>query len=216
MSKLDTEGLSSILNRPLSRRGFTGGALAAGGGIALLSTGVGATLLSTVDASAASSSDLSIVNFALTAEYLAVDAYTQAIAAAQAGKLGSVPTNVADTMVSFLGEEKQHVEALQQAGGTATKPNFTYPAATFTSLANAADLALTLETAFVGAYITAVTKLQSTALQSAAGTIGANEGEHRVILRQLLNMTPFVDLAFEKPVSVAAATKAVDSFIAKS
>lgn len=206
---------SSILERRISRRGFAGGAVAAGGGLVLLG-GAGGILLNTVDASAASSSDLSILNFALTAEYLAVDAYTRAVAAAQAGQLGSVPTSVADTMVSFLGEEKQHVQALQQAGATATKPNFTYPASTFTSLSNTAHLALTLETAFVGAYITAVTKLQSTALQSAAGTIGANEGEHRVILRQLLNMTPFVDLAFEKPVTVAAATKAVDSFIVKS
>jgi hypothetical protein len=208
-----TSRMSGLLGRNLSRRHFSAGALATGGGLALVGSGAGATFLSAIDAFAGGA-DIDIVNFALTAEYLAVDAYTRGIAAAQAGKLGAVPTAAADTLVTFLDHEKQHVAALQQAGGTAKQPAFKYPAETFTSLMAAAMLALTLETAFVGAYITAAANLQSTDLQKAAATIGANEGEHRVILRMLTNTTPFVDLAFEKPVSVADATKAVNGFIA--
>jgi hypothetical protein len=209
---IETSGDHGPLARPLTRRGFNK-ILAGGGGLALVAGGAGSAFGGMIDAFAAGDTD--IVNFALTAEYLAVDAYSRAITAAKKGQLGQVPTEVSSTLSTFLDHEQQHVTALQKAGGSARKPSFTYPADTFTSLTSAAKLALSLETAFVGAYANAVSPLQSPDLQTAAGTIGANEGEHRVILRYLLDMPPFVDLAFEKPVSVADATAAVDKFIVR-
>jgi hypothetical protein len=196
-------------------RSLGGGGLAlVGGGLVLAACGGAPPASTAPPASGAGTSagDRQILNLALTAEYLAVDAYTRATAA---GKLSG---GAQGTMTTYLRQEREHVDALTRAlqGMNATpaaKPSFTYPRGTFDSADSIAHLALSLEAAFVGAYLGAIAKLSASDLKKAAATIGFVEGEHRVVLRALTATMPFVDLAFEKPATAEQATAAVKPFI---
>jgi hypothetical protein len=192
---------------------------AAGGGLALVAGGIVAACGSSPSTakeapklSKAEDADLEILNLALTAEYLAVDAYTRATGSRQFSGIAQ------STMLTFKQQEQQHVDALISAikgmdGTPAEKPRFTYPSGTFSSPASIISLALAAEAAFVGAYLGVIPQLSTPDLKQSAATIGFTEGEHRVTIRALAQMTPYVNLAFEKPISAAQARRTVDSFI---
>jgi rubrerythrin len=194
----------------------TGGlALVAGGVVAACggSSSTSSTPTPTPSSKPASG-DVKILSLAITAEYLAVDAYTKAIAA---NKFTGI---TAETMTTFKDHEQQHVDALKSAlhkmsAAVPAVPTFTYPAGTFDSATSIVTLALTAEAAFVGAYLGVIASLSTPELKQAAATIGFNEGEHRVVLRGLAQMTPYVDLAFEKPITADQAQSVVGSFVKK-
>lgn len=131
---------------------------AAGGGLALVVGGIVAACGSATSSggskpklSKAETTDLKILNLALTAEYLAVDAYTRATGSGQFSGIAQT------TMLTFKSQEQQHVDALLSAinsmhGSPAKKPQFTYPSGTFSSPTSIIKLALAAEAAFVGAY----------------------------------------------------------------
>jgi hypothetical protein len=73
---------------------------------------------------------------------------------------------------------------------------------------------MALETAFVGAYMGAVTALKSNALKGVAAEIGAIEARHLSVLTNIAAgaIVPSPNLA--KPLTAAQATAAVKPFLA--
>ncbi len=91
---------------------------------------------------------------------------------------------------------------------------FKYPSGAFASRHSIGALGEALETAFVGAYMGAVTSLKSDALKSVAAEIGACESRHLSVMSNIAaNMiAPAPNLP--QVLTAAQATKAVTPFIA--
>ena len=148
---------------------------------------------------ASASSDLDILNFALTLEYLETNFYT--VKAKAVNLSGDAKTLAA----SFGAEEAQHVAALTKAvqagGGTPAKmPKFVFPA---TDQASFLSLAYTLENVGVGAYNGAGPSLQNKQLLAAAGSIVQVEARHAAAIGVLVSKPVTPDGAFDKPLSKA-------------
>jgi hypothetical protein len=146
---------------------------------------------------ATSSTDLDILNFALTLEYLETDFYKHK--ALTVGLSGEAKTLAA----LFAHEEQQHVDALTQAvkggGGTpAKKPAFVYPV---TDQASFLKLAYTLENVGVGAYNGAGPSLTDKALLAAAGSIVQVEARHAAAIGLLTNQAVTPNGGFDKPLT---------------
>src|SRR5262245_21273918 len=91
---------------------------------------------------------------------------------------------------------------------------FMYPAGTFASGKSIGRLGQALETAFVGAYMGAVTALKSNDLKGVAAQIGACESRHLSVLTNIAAnaIVPAPDLP--KVLTASQATAAVSPFIA--
>jgi hypothetical protein len=144
-----------------------------------------------------SSSDVDILNFALTLEYLETNFYT--VKAKSVSLSGEAKTLAA----MFGAEEAQHVAALTkavQAGGgkPAKMPTFVFPA---TDQASFLSLAYTLENVGVGAYNGAGPSLMDKQLLAAAGSIVQVEARHAAAIGLLVNKPVTPDGAFDKPLS---------------
>ena len=129
-------------------RGAKGGlALVAGGSVLAATTGT---------TFGAATTDTDIAKLAATAELLAIDFYTRA--------LGSKRFTGAEEayMAAALQNEKDHYKALAGVLKSAAPKglHFAYPAGTFASGTSIGKLGQALETAFVGAYLGAVTALK--------------------------------------------------------
>jgi hypothetical protein len=182
-------------------RGAKGGlALVAGSSVLAATTGT---------AFGATTTDTDIAKLAATAELLAIDFYSRA--------LGSKRFTGAEEayMAAALQNEKDHYRALAGVLKSAAPKglHFTYPAGTFGSGKNIGKLGQALETAFVGAYLGAVTALKSNDLKGVAATIGANESRHLAILSNIAAGTIVSGPSFPKAFTAAQATKAVTPFI---
>ena len=162
------------------------------------------------------SGDVEIAKVAATAELLAIDVYTRALKARSGGKVifaGATRTY----MINARKNEIAHYNALKGVLGAETPSGLTfkYAAGQFSSASKIVNLGVTLETAFVRAYITAAKALTVEELRLVAAQIGASEASH---LGFLLNAQgqgrtlaaipkPFTDAEF------AATVKTVTSFI---
>jgi Ferritin-like domain len=156
------------------------GALAAA---AVYGTAAAAPFVSTA---LGATSDIDILNFALTLEYLETDFYQ--VKAKTVGLTGQAKHDVAN----FGMEEAAHVAALTQAikaaGGTpAAKPTFSFPV---TSASSFLSLAYTVENLGVSAYNGAGPLLKSKALLAAAGSIVQIEARHAAAIGLLIGKTP--------------------------
>jgi hypothetical protein len=183
-------------------RGAKGGlALVAGGSMLGLAQGT---------ALGATSTDADIAKLAATAELLAIDFYTRAIASKQlkGDELGY--------LASAMENERAHYAALKGVLRSQTPAGLTfrYPAGAFASRHAIGGLGQALETAFVGAYMGAVTALKSNELKGVAAEIGACESRHLSVLSNIAagQIAPAPDLP--KVLSAAQATKAVSPFLA--
>jgi len=169
-------------------------ALAAGGaGLAFAGLSAGPTK---------AASDVSLERFttlALTAEMLSVTFYSNAIAAAN-----QLVISGAD--LAFLkathAAEQDHVTVFQLLGGQPLTNTFSLPAgaATFSDRGAFVQTILALETASVGAYMTAVLLFAGGGradLAQLAARIGSVEGEHRVLARRLAGLAPANDRSIE-------------------
>jgi hypothetical protein len=196
MKTLDTKDpeLGSVEVHGLSRASFIlRGALAAGAayGVGSVSPFVGQAL------GASGSTDLDILNFALTLEYLETDFYTHK--AKSVGLSGE-----AKSMASMFGDqEAQHVAAIMSAikgaGGTPVKkPTFVFPVS---NQAAFLKLAYALENTGVGAYNGAGPALKNKALLNAAGSIVQIEARHAATIGLLIHKSVTPDGAFDKPLS---------------
>jgi hypothetical protein len=184
-------------------RGARGGlALVAGG--ALLGLAEGTAL-------AAPAADTDIAKLAATAELLAIDFYKRSIASKQ------LSGDELAYMASALGNEQAHYKALAGLLGKQAPKGlrFRYPNGSFRSTRSVGKLGMALETAFVGAYMGAVTALKSNELKGVAAQIGANESRHLAILSNIAAGGVIQPAsALPKVLTAAQATAAVKPFLA--
>jgi rubrerythrin len=177
----------------LSRASFImRGALAAGAAY-----GASAVAPFVGNAFAAGSSDVDILNFALTLEYLETDFYK--VKAKTVGLSGA-----AKSLAAMIGDqEAEHVAALTKAitaaGGKPVKrPTFVFPVS---NQASFLKLAYVLENTGVGAYNGAGPALKNKQYLAAAGSIVQVEARHAASIALLTGSQITPDGAFDKPLS---------------
>ncbi|HUK45625.1 MAG TPA: ferritin-like domain-containing protein [Gaiellaceae bacterium] len=178
------------------------------GGLALVAGGL---VLGVAEGTAfgAAASDTDIAKLAAIAELLAIDFYGHAIASDQLK---------GDELAYLAGartNEQAHYAALKGVLGKATPDGlkFTYPSGSFASRKSVGTLGQALETAFVGAYMGAVTALSSNELKGVAAEIGACESRHLSVLTNIAagSVVPAPNLP--KVLTAAQATAAVQPFL---
>jgi hypothetical protein len=177
-----------------------------------LATGAvyGATAVAPFISSAfAASSDLDILNFALTLEYLETDFYQVK------GKSVGLSGEAKSLAKMFGDEESQHVAALTSAikaggGKPVKKPSFVFPA---TNQASFLKLAYVLENTGVGAYNGAGPSLTNKKLLAAAGSIVQIEARHAASIALLTSKAITPNGAFDKPLSTNTVLAAVKPLI---
>jgi hypothetical protein len=154
-------------------------------------------------------SDVDILNFALTLEYLESSFYDEAKTRAKAsGQLKSLIGLLAD-------DEKQHVEALTATikslgGKPVAEPKFEFP---YDDTAGFLKLAQTFEDTGVSAYNGAGPMIKSKEVLGAAGSIVQVEARHAAAIR-LQNKEEPAPEAFDPSLTEAQVLKAVEPFIA--
>ena len=138
----------------------------------------------------ADESDLEILNYALTLEYLEADFYNQGVeGGALSGRELALVTPIRD-------HEDAHVAALTSTisdlGGTPVKsPKFKYPEGTFTKKAAFLETASVFEELGVTAYHGQVTLIKNVDILAAAAAIAGVESRHAAILADLTGGNPF-------------------------
>jgi hypothetical protein len=157
----------------------------------------------------AASSDLDILNFALTLEYLETDFYQVK------GKSVGLSGEAKALATMFGDEESQHVAALTSAikasgGKPVKKPTFVFPA---TNQASFLKLAYVLENTGVGAYNGAGPSLTNKKLLAAAGSIVQIEARHAASIGLLTGKSLTPNGAFDKPLSTKTVLAAVKPLI---
>jgi len=198
MSDIDPTSISltaaadGSTRRELVRGGLAAGAVAAAAAVL-------PPLLSPAGARAALIGDAAVLVFALRAEQVIVYAYQGALASTV------ISTPAAEVLTMFLGQEKEHVDALTvhlgRLGGTA--PTAPGDLATFeqllrelqvsespSSLRNERDylsFLVKVESAVAAAYHFAIEQLADDELIQTAAQIMANEGQHATLLRELIS-----------------------------
>lgn len=146
---------------------------------------------------AGGTSDVDILNFALTLEYLESDFYQAK------GKTVGL-SGEAKTLAKLFGEEEaEHASALtaaiRSAGGKPVKkPTFSFPV---TDQAGFLKLAYVLENTGVGAYNGAAPSLSDKKLLAAAGSIVQIEARHAASIALLTNQKITPNGAFDKPLT---------------
>jgi rubrerythrin len=181
--------------RELLRRGF------ALGGVAIAASSV-PVLLAVRNAFAQAGEDGEILRSAINLERIAVIAYGAAIDS------GLLSARVEQVARRFRGHEQEHADALTTAltdlGGAAPpKPTGVKDVdkvvkglGDVKSQADVANFAIELEIAAVAAYHDAQRKLIEAKLLQTGASIMANEGQHLVVLRQVVKKDPIPN-AFE-------------------
>jgi hypothetical protein len=157
----------------------------------------------------AASSDLDILNFALTLEYLEADFYQVK------GKTVGLSGQAKALAKSFGDEEAEHVAALTKAitaagGKPVKKPTFVFPV---TNQASFLKLAYVLENTGVGAYNGAGPALTNKMLLAAAGSIVQIEARHAATIGLLTNKPITPNGAFDKPLNTKTVLAAVKPLI---
>ncbi len=177
----------------LSRASFImRGALAAGAAY-----GASAVAPFVSNAFAAGSSDVDILNFALTLEYLETDFYkVKAKTVGLSGAAKSLATMIGD-------QEAEHVAALTKAitaagGKPVKKPTFVFPVS---NQASFLKLAYVLENTGVGAYNGAGPALKNKQYLAAAGSIVQVEARHAASIALLTGSQITPNGAFDKPLN---------------
>ena len=210
--------LQQGMSKQVSRRGLFKGTAAAGAGAALISVFGGTWTASTAAAAAAAplDSDLDILNYALTLEYLEAAAYK---AINDAGVLSG---RAATYFRAFGQHEQDHVDALlatiPKLGGTpVASPTFNFSGVP-TSPAEIVKFFQTVESVGVSAYLGAAPSIKNFDVLEAALSIHAVEAEHASALADLV--APGTDLfapaAFETPRTPEQVLAIVAPFLAPS
>jgi rubrerythrin len=156
-------------------------------------------------------SDVDIVNYALTLEYLESTFYSEGLK--QVKGLSSDDTKLAK---QIRDDEDAHVDALiatvkKLGGKPAAKPTFDFGGA-FASSTAFLKTANVLEDTGVSAYNGAATLIKSVDVLAAAGSIVQIEARHAALIRLTRGKSP-APLAFDKASEMASVLKAVKPFI---
>ncbi|MBC3840927.1 ferritin-like domain-containing protein [Streptacidiphilus sp. 4-A2] len=216
-----------------SRRGFLLGAGGVAAALALAacsssstktsSSGAGGTPMASGSPSPSMSSmytgDLQVVALATALENQAVGAYTAALAAAKAGKLGTVPAAVGTFATTAMAQHADHAKAWNAVLTGAGKPAITgvplsnQPATlkalgAATSAGAVAQLALELENQAAQTYLFATYNVSSAGGIATAASIAPVEAMHAAILNFVLGQYPVPDdfLPTDKAASPALLT----------
>jgi hypothetical protein len=176
-------------------------AVAAGG---VLGSGAALGLLAR-PASAATSNDVAILNYALTLEYLESSFYAEAVSS------GALSGETATFARTVAGHEAEHVTALKKALGSAAiaKPMFNFKGTT-EDQAKFEKTAMVLENTGVAAYKGQAPKIDSPAVLKAALAIHTVEANHAAWIMSILNVTP-APAAFDQPKSMSQVLAAVNA-----
>jgi hypothetical protein len=193
-SEPESQELGGVEVHGMNRAAFVlRGALAAGAayGVSAVAPFVGQAF------AAGSTSDIDILNFALTLEYLESDFYN--VKGKSVGLSGEAKTLAR----SFGAEEAEHVAALTKAitaaGGKPVKtPTFDFPVK---NQAGFLKLAYVLENTGVGAYNGAGPALTNKQYLAAAGSIVQVEARHAATIALLTNGQITPNGAFDKPLT---------------
>lgn len=193
----------ALSTRSTTRRTFlrtgvmTAGAV--GGGLALAACG--SPSAATATPVPAASGDLRVARLAASLEVLAVNTYGTALQAAQKGTFGAVPPAFATFATTAMQQHRDHENGwnagLQKAGLPPQKsPDPKYAAVVdralpgLKTIADVANLALTLETVAVETYTAGASLVASKANRAVALTIAPVEAQHVAILNFVLGKYP--------------------------
>ena len=181
------------------------GALAAG---AVYGTFMVGPFVRSAFAMGGGTSDVDILNFALTLEYLESTFYEEAKKKVKAsGELKPL-------IKMLAGDEKQHVEALEGTikklgGKPVAKPTFNFE---YSGTSGFLKLAETFENVGVGAYNGAAPAIKSKEVLAAAGSIVQIEARHAAAIALQNGMEPAPE-AFDKALEEKEVLKDVEPFI---
>ena len=168
-----------------------------------------ATTKTTAPTTADVKSDLEIVQYALTLEYLEAQFYKDVVAS------GLFKGADQDAIKTFGDQEQQHVDALtatvKQLGGTPVEaPMAKFPLKDAKSVLK---LAATVENLGAAAYLGQAPRIKSAEILAAALSIHSVEGRHAAALNTLIGESPTPDGPFAKPADMATVLAAVKPFI---
>lgn len=180
------------------RRSFLRWAGLVGVGGTLVAGGVGASSMLASAAPSAprtraqqASTDIDILNFALTLEHLEADFYTKGL------EKGLITEERELELVEPVREHEQaHVAAVSElittlGGKPVAKPSITYPLTTFASRLSFLDNASKFEETGVNAYHGQVPLISSGDVLAAAAAIAGVESRHAAVLASIIHFDPF-------------------------
>jgi hypothetical protein len=200
-------------SKPLARRRFFMGVGGVGIGVALAACGTssgsgsaGSPSSSGTPAKPASkyTGDLKVVALATALENQAIAAYTAALSAAKAGKLGSVPPAIGQFAMTAMSQHADHAKAWNAVLTSANVPTITgiplsgqpgveKALGSVTNVGDVAKLALQLENQAAQTYLFAEANVASAGGISTAATIAPVEAMHAAILNFVLGQYPVPD-----------------------
>jgi hypothetical protein len=206
-----TQGAANQVSDPISRAQLLSHGAKRSAVLLLAGSAAGAVAAS-ASADSIPDADLAYARLLVGAELLASDFYAQAIASQQ------FSGDVLKYVKRALFNEQEHYqtvsEVLTGAGQTPAAAGdfaFAYPKGTFASKASIAKLGVTLETAFLGAYVGAVDGLQTAGLKQPVARIAASEAQHLSLFAQLSGGDP-IGISFPSPLTIDEASNALDAF----
>jgi rubrerythrin len=169
-----------------SRAAFLGRALVGGG--ALL-----AALSAPPSAEAAAASDIAILNYALTLEYVQAAFYTET------ERMGAIGAELAPVPAQLGAVERGHVKALRKVLGKAAvkRPSFNFAGVTEDRDAFL-KTAVAFEDLAVAAYKGQAARVKSSEVLAAAVSIHTVEARHAAWMRYLVGIQPAA-VAFDEP-----------------
>ncbi|MBA2462449.1 MAG: ferritin-like domain-containing protein [Actinobacteria bacterium] len=178
---------------------------AAFGGAAVLGAGGLLGMLPATASAATPASDVAILNFALTLEYLEAEFY--AGARKNAGIFKGDTRNFVDVVAKH---EATHVAFLKKALGSAAikKPTFDFKGTNNQNQKTFEATAQLLEDTGVSAYLGQAPLIKTKAILAAAGSILTIEARHAAWMRHIRQVAP-APLAFDKPKTKAQILAAV-------
>ena len=152
------------------------------GGAAVLGGGAVMGMLPSIASAGVAASDVAILNFALTLEYLEADFYAQA----KTNNMGNGNVNLTRFVNVVAAHEAAHVSFLKNALGSAgvKRPRFDFKA-TVTDQKQFQATAQVLEDTGVAAYLGQVGNIKSKKILAAAGSILPVEARHAGWIRDI-------------------------------
>jgi hypothetical protein len=153
--------------------------------------------------------DLAYLRLLIGCELLGADFYAKAQQAKPFGAPGL------ELLARAAFNEGEHYAALAdeltgagQTPETADDVDFTYPRATFTSVAGVTRAAVDLETLFLGAYLGALGGIQNLTLAQPLARMAACQAEHLAVFSRLLGRRSF-ELSFPTALTIDRASDAL-------
>jgi hypothetical protein len=185
------------------------------GSAALLVAGTGLTQLADVATAAPlPAADLAYARLLVGAELLASDFYSQAIAAASAGR------SVAKYLKLAYANEQEHYQSVAgivsgagQTPAVAADIDFAYPDGTFDSAGSIVTFARQLEGTILGAYLGAIGGIATNDLKAGIARIAACEAQHAAYFATATGGKAF-SLSFPVALTIDQASDALDAYTA--